>query len=129
MICYRIAICKGKQPNALATESIRSRHSYLQMSDSTIELNARKASLTVSSYLRNAALNHPISSTADRQAFLALLKVNADLGRLGGLLKLWLVTRPGQGAKVIDVRRLLHDIEETQHRMKTAIDVAVRSLR
>ena len=95
----------------------------------TIENNARKASLTVSSYLRNAALNHPISSTADREAFLALLKVNADLGRLGGLLKLWLVARPGQGAKVIDVRRLLHDIEETQQRMKTAIDVAVRSLR
>ena len=42
----------------------------------------------MSSYLRNAALNRPINSTADQQAFLGLLKVNADPGRLGGLLKL-----------------------------------------
>ncbi len=94
----------------------------------TIETNAQAAGLTVSSYLKGAALNHPISSTADQQAFLALLKVNADLGRLGGLLKLWLSTRPGQGAKVIDVRRLLRDIEETQQRMRTAIDAAARSM-
>jgi hypothetical protein len=95
----------------------------------TIETNAQAAGLTVSSYLRSAALNRPIRSTADQQAFLGLLKVNADQGRLGGLLKLWLSTRPGQGARVSDVRRLLHDIEDAQRRMKTAIDAVARSLR
>jgi hypothetical protein len=95
----------------------------------TIETNAQAAGLTLSSYLRSAALNRPISSTADQQAFLGLLKVNADQGRLGGLLKLWLSTRPGHGARVSDVRRLLHDIEDAQRRMKTAIDAVARSLR
>ena len=94
-----------------------------------IETRAREAGLTVSSYLRNAALNRPIESTADQQAFLGLLKVNADLGRLGGLLKLWLSTRPGHGARVIDVRHVLHDIEEAQRRIRLLIDAAAGSIR
>jgi len=42
------------------------------------------------------------------------VRVNADQGRLGGLLKLWLSDRPGDGASTSDVRRLLREIEETQ---------------
>jgi hypothetical protein len=94
-----------------------------------IEGKAQAAGLTLSSYLRNAALSQPISSTADQQAFLGLLKVNADLGRLGGLLKLWLSTRPGHGARAIDVRRLLQDIEKTQTRMRALIDAAADTIR
>ncbi len=94
-----------------------------------IESKAQAAGLTVSSYLRNAALSRPISSTADQQAFLGLLKVNADLGRLGGLLKLWLSTKAGHGARAVDVRRLLHEIEETQTGMKVLIDAAAGAIR
>ncbi len=94
-----------------------------------IEGKAQAAGLTVSSYLRNAALSRPISSTADQQAFLGLLKVNADLGRLGGLLKLWLSTKPGHGAKAIDVRRLLQEIEKAQTGMKVLIDAAAGAIR
>jgi hypothetical protein len=94
-----------------------------------IEGKAQAAGLTVSSYLRNAALSLPIRSTADQAAFLGLLKVNADLGRLGGLLKLWLSTKPGYGAKAVDVRRLLQDIEKTQTRMKVLIDSAAGAMR
>jgi hypothetical protein len=94
-----------------------------------IEGKAQAAGLTVSAYLRNAALSLPIRSTADQAAFLGLLKVNADLGRLGGLLKLWLSTKPGYGAKAVDVRRLLQDIEKTQTRMKALIDAAVCAIR
>ena len=93
-----------------------------------IETKAREAGLTVSP-IKNAALNRPIESTADQQAFLGLLKVNADLGCLGGLLKLWLSTRPGHGARAIDVRHVLHDIEEAQRRMRTLIDAAAGSIR
>jgi uncharacterized protein (DUF1778 family) len=93
-----------------------------------IESKAQAAGLTVSSYLRNAALSQPISSTANQQAFLGLLKVNADQGRLGGLLKLWLSTKAGHGAKAIDVRRLLREIEETQKRMRALIEAAASTL-
>ena len=48
---------------------------------------------------------------------LALAKVNGDQGRLGGLLKLWLVERAGEGVPVIEVRRLLDRISELQARL------------
>jgi hypothetical protein len=50
-----------------------------------------------------------------------LVRVNADQGRLGGLLKLWLVERPGEGASTVDVRRLLQQIEETQAELRRLV--------
>ena len=34
----------------------------------------------------------PVESTIDQRAILDLVKINADLGRLGGLIKMWLTT-------------------------------------
>lgn len=79
-----------------------------------IEARAEAAGLSVSSYLRAAGLGHPLRSVFDHDAVMALAKVNADQGRLGGLLKLWLSQRPGEGAAETDVRQLLHGIEELQ---------------
>lgn len=79
-----------------------------------IEVRAEAAGLSVSSYLRAAGLGHPVRSVLDHDAVMALAKVNADQGRLGGLLKLWLSKRPGDGAPEKDVRQLLHGIEELQ---------------
>lgn len=52
--------------------------------------NARNHGLSTSTFLRNLGLNIEVQGTMDQQAILELVKVNADLGRLGGLLKLWL---------------------------------------
>jgi hypothetical protein len=49
------------------------------------------------------------------------VKINADQGRLGGLLKLWISERPGQGAAVADVRRLLLQIEEAQAEIRRLV--------
>jgi hypothetical protein len=43
-----------------------------------------------------------------------LVKVAGDQGRLGGLLKLWLVDQPGKGAPEIEVRRLLERLGDLQ---------------
>ena len=75
---------------------------------------AAAARLSVSAYLRNLGTGWEPKSTLDHQAILALAKVNADQGRLGGLLKLWLSERPGQGASAVEVRRLLGEIEAAQ---------------
>jgi hypothetical protein len=48
---------------------------------------ARNAGLSNSRYLKMVALGQEIRSLVDQKAYLALLKSNADLGRLGGLLK------------------------------------------
>jgi hypothetical protein len=79
-----------------------------------IEERAKIAGLSVSAYLRAAGLNQPIRSVLDHDAVRELAKINGDQGRLGGLLKLWLMEREGQGAPAIEVRRLLHRIGEIQ---------------
>ena len=55
-----------------------------------IEDRAARAGLTLSAYVRAAALNHRIKSVYDLQAVGDLVRVNGDLGRVAGLLKLWL---------------------------------------
>jgi hypothetical protein len=49
-------------------------------------------SLSASSYLRRLGLAIPLQSTIDQRAILDLVKINADLGRFGGLIKMWLTT-------------------------------------
>jgi hypothetical protein len=86
-----------------------------------IEERAKAASLSVSAYLRAAGLGQPFRSTLDYEAAMALAKVNGDQGRLGGLLKLWLVDRPGRGVPEIEVRRLLERIGELQGRLADVV--------
>lgn len=55
-----------------------------------IEDNAHAHGLSVSSYLRRIGLDLPVKSVLDQHAIIELAKANGDLGRLGGLLKMWL---------------------------------------
>ena len=59
---------------------------------SAIRAKAGAHSLSASSYLRRLGLAMPLQSTIDQQAILDLVKINADLGRFGGLIKMWLTT-------------------------------------
>ncbi|CAO3408536.1 hypothetical protein [Azospirillum largimobile] len=54
-----------------------------------IEGKARQAGVTMSEFIRQAALNREVRSVADRKAM-------ADLNRLGGLLKWWLTDGKGK---------------------------------
>jgi hypothetical protein len=56
-------------------------------------------------------------SVLDHDAIMALAKVNADQGRLGGLLKLWLAEQPGQGVSGTEIRQLLDRIGEAQAKL------------
>lgn len=82
-----------------------------------IQRRAAAASLSVSAYLRATGLGQTIRSTLDHATVMELAKINADQGRLGGLLKLWLVDRPGQGAAPRDVRAVLDRIGEMQGKL------------
>ena len=64
------------------------------------EINARCRALKLSrsEYLRNLGLGYQPKSQFDQDAIRALVKLHADQGRLGGLLKLWLTERKGEGA-------------------------------
>src|SRR5215472_3648166 len=84
---------------------------------SRIEERARSAGLSVSAYLRTAGLCHPIRSAFDHAAVVELAKVNGDQGRLGGLLKLWLVDQPGTATPQLEIRLLLDRIAELQRQL------------
>lgn len=56
-----------------------------------INKKAESHGLNTSSYLRNIGMNYPVKSIVDREAILSLIKTNGDLGKLGGLFKLWLI--------------------------------------
>lgn len=55
-----------------------------------LHTQAKSCSMTLSNYLRSIGLNYPIQSRIDQIALAEILKLKGDLGRLGGLFKLWL---------------------------------------
>ena len=69
--------------------------------------------------MRAAGLNHPVRSVLD-------LKAVADLGRVAGLLKLWLAEKRGQGASPVDVEALMKDLWALQTEMRQIMWRAVR---
>jgi hypothetical protein len=77
-----------------------------------IERLAAATGLPVSVYLRTLGLGYEPKSLLDAERVGELLRACGDLGRLGGLLKLWLSERPGQGASQVEIRTLLHSIGE-----------------
>ncbi|MGQ0333874.1 plasmid mobilization protein [Halomonas elongata] len=56
----------------------------------TIAQAAAKCDLKVPTYLRELGLGYAPKSTVDAQEFEQLAKLYGDLGRMGGLLKMWL---------------------------------------
>lgn len=83
----------------------------------TIADRAADAGLSLSAFLRAAGLNQPIRTVFDLDAVVALSKVNGDLGRVAGLLKLWLATKRGQGASPAEVESLMTQFRELQQKI------------
>jgi hypothetical protein len=77
--------------------------------EAAIKRQAAVAGLSVAAYLRNVGLGYEIRSVLDLERVDDLARINADLGRLGGLLKLWL-TNNGKlaGYTVAQKHQLVH---------------------
>ena len=69
-----------------------------------ISEKAKNTGLSNSKYIRNLAMNYPIKSVVDQRALSELVKCKADLGRLGGLFKLWLESENGSWGNLGDRR-------------------------
>ncbi|HDS1797958.1 TPA: CopG family transcriptional regulator [Pseudomonas putida] len=81
---------------------------------SAITEMAVEAGMSRSGYLRALGLNTPIRSVVDLKAVADLAKVNGDLGRVAGLLKLWLTEKNGHGARQIEVEQMMIEFRELQ---------------
>lgn len=55
---------------------------------------AAAAGLPVAAYLRSVGLGYRLHGRLDHRRVEELARINGDLGRLGGLLKLWLTDDP-----------------------------------
>ena len=89
---------------------------------------AAKASLPVSRFIKRVCLGQEVRSTVDQEAVLAPLHSKADLGRLGGLLKLHLMEVERTEQWRHDLRNLLRRVEAKQKELAVGFDKVVKSL-
>lgn len=97
-----------------------------------IEYLAGQAGLPVAAYLRLVGLGHQPRSMIDREQGRELVRVNGDLGRLGGLLKLWLTDdekldefKPERMTRII--REVLSKIEATQDELRAIVKTILQT--
>lgn len=65
----------------------------------------------------------PVESQSDMEMSKALLKTNADMGRLGGLLKLWLTNdQKLKQFSVMNILLLLEKIEKTRQEIRLLLE-------
>lgn len=62
-----------------------------QDEERAIKAQAAAAGLSIAAYLRSVGMGYEIKGVVDNQRVEDLARINGDLGRLGGLLKLWLI--------------------------------------
>ena len=91
-----------------------------------IRRNAMSAGKTVAAYLRAVGLGYPVHDILDKHRVEELLRINGDLGRLGGLLKLWLTNDERTAAfGESSIRALLSKIEDTQSELLAVVRCVV----
>lgn len=87
----------------------------LPIEEELIVQNASAANLPVAVFLRNIGQGYEARSILDNRHVEQLARINGDLGRLGGLLKLWLTNDARTLAfGEATIRALLSKIEATQ---------------
>lgn len=80
--------------------------------------NASRVGLPTAVFLRRLGLGHEVKSVLDHQKILDLARINADLGRLGGLLKLWLTNDERlKNVSSQKISQLLDAIKKTQDKL------------
>lgn len=95
-----------------------------------IQKTARSVRLPVSTLLRKLGLGYSPPSLIDQETMMEVIKLRGDLGRLGGLLKLWLVEEAGKAVSEAEVKNALDmilqkqgDLSELIGRLDDAISV------
>ncbi|EDP0643709.1 conjugal transfer transcriptional regulator TraJ [Salmonella enterica] len=121
-----------KRDETDATEERRKRRRHLRVpvfpdEAQAIEKNAERAGMSVARYLREVGQGYKIMGVVDYEHVRELARINGDLGRLGGLLKLWLTDDP-RTARFGDatILALLAKIEEKQDELGKVMMGVVR---
>lgn len=90
-----------------------------------IETHAETTGLSLSAYLREVGSGYQPRSAVDYEQVAVLAQANADLNRLGGLLKVWLSNEERMSSQ--EVRQLLKQIEDANRIIKETAEKIIRS--
>lgn len=95
--------------------------------EAAIKRLAATTGLSVAAYLRNVGLGYRVHSILDNRRVEDLARISGDLGRLGGLLKLWLSDDPrtAQYGKTL-IHAILSRIDNTMGEMHEIMKSVVR---
>jgi len=92
-----------------------------------IQANAAAVGATISGFLLSIGVGYRLKNVLDHQRVEELARINGDLGRLGGLLKLWLTDDPRTASfGRSTILAVLLKIEETQHEMQQIMRTVVQ---
>ena len=114
-----------RKENQKPNQSRKTLKSYLTSKEyQQVTESAAKASLPISKFCKRVCLAQDVRSTVEHQAVLELAKANADMGRLGGLFKMFLSEgKAGQYAD--ELRSVLRSIEDTKIKLQKGFQVVV----
>ncbi|MFC5771096.1 conjugal transfer transcriptional regulator TraJ [Thauera sinica] len=109
---------QGAAPQGAARRAHHLRVPVLPDERALIEAQAQRAGMSVARFLREVGQGYRIGGVVDYEQVRELARINGDLGRLGGLLKLWLTNdeRTAQFGEAT-LRAVLARIEATQEQM------------
>lgn len=92
-----------------------------------IETNATAAGMSLSAYLLTVGQGYAVKGVLDYEQVRELARINGDLGRLGGLLKLWLTNDERTAAfGEATLRAVLSRIAANQDQMGQVMMAVVR---
>lgn len=92
-----------------------------------IQENAAAVGATISGFLLSIGVGYRLKNMLDHQRVEDLVRINRDLGRLGGLLKLWLTNDPRTASfGRSTIVAVLSKIEETQREMQQIMRTVVQ---
>jgi hypothetical protein len=120
------SIKKGKSNRRRRTELLQVRVSPEELTN--IVEKASSCSITTAEYLRRLGTGYLPASKLDQFAIRDLCRVAGDLGRLGGLLKLWLSIRRGDYQEIdelIDIGSidaLWTDLQSLMQKLKSKVE-------
>lgn len=90
-------------------------HAYLTPDEyDQVKAMADQVGLSISTFVRRVCLGQDVRPVADQEAIRALLKANADLGRLGGLFKMAITEGRIRDMQHTEFRQTLRRIEKSQ---------------
>lgn len=93
----------------------RSRRVSVWMTDeeyALIKAKAEDAGLSLSGYFKAAGFRRKLVPLSDTKAISDILKVSGDIGRFGGLIKLWLSDKKQKDVSREDLQRILDEARE-----------------